>query len=246
MNDTEKEFNAFVRSFGGTLVSDLVGKSPEFSNADYIFDKHRVVAELKCLDEDKLTDPHFMEKASKLYQEAYRKGATRLVVCGTCRVSSADFTPEYQERLMQLYEEPVRRAVKKANRQIRETKQYFGKDNYDGVLFLINENNLELSPIHLVQLIRRILSRGLYSSISYEILITPDFQATHPSHGGEYMTWAALPSSNQISVAFQQFEAALRESWIKHQEKKHGTHIPLLPFDMSLFESLINNRESKE
>jgi hypothetical protein len=242
MNDTEREFNALVQEFGGTLVSDLVGKSPGFENADDIFDDYHLVAELKCLDEDKIIDPKFMEKVSSLYQEARQHGGTRVVVFGTVRVSSSDFTPEYQERLIKLYEEPIRNAVKKANRQIRETKRHFDKEDYDGLLLVINENNVALDPIHVVHLLDRIFSRHLYSSINHAISLTVSMRATHPSHNADYMTWTAISGAGAENEVFRQFQSALRESWRHYQEKKLGMHVPLLSVDDSFFRSLMNKR----
>jgi hypothetical protein len=244
MNDTERQFNAFVQKFGGVLVSDLVGASPGFKNADYLFDKYHVIAELKCLSEDKAMDPQFIEKTSKLHQEAFQHGGTRVVIFGTVRLSADNYTREYQERLIKLYEEPIRNAVKTANKQIRETKQHLGKNDYAGVLLVVNENNMELDPAHVAHLLGRILSRGVYSSINHAISLTVNLRAVHPSHDGEYAVWTDSSPPSTKDAVFQEFESALRQSWIKYQERKQGRHIPLLQVDDSFFRSLKNRRGS--
>src|SRR3712207_2463861 len=48
----EPTFDAFVRSVGGRLVSEMLPKSPDFENADYLFSEPKVIAELKQLDND--------------------------------------------------------------------------------------------------------------------------------------------------------------------------------------------------
>ena len=48
--NVEELFNAYVKSVDGELVSELLPKSPTFSNADYLFRKQRaepLIAELK-------------------------------------------------------------------------------------------------------------------------------------------------------------------------------------------------------
>lgn len=51
-----REFDALVKATGGKIIAEIVGKSPRFDNADYIFPEEKIVAELKCLREDKSGD----------------------------------------------------------------------------------------------------------------------------------------------------------------------------------------------
>ena len=60
--DIEKEFDNFVPEVGGQRVDELIGKSPNFDNADYVFDDDKIVAELKCLQENKLNDANLNKK----------------------------------------------------------------------------------------------------------------------------------------------------------------------------------------
>ena len=243
MNDIEKEFNSFVQEFGGTLVCDLVGVSPPFSNADYIFEKYHIIAEFKCLEENKIVDPKFIDKASSIHLEARQKGGTQTVLFGTRMLTSENFTPEYQERLIKLYEQPVQqKSIKKANEQIRDTKKNLGKNAYDGVLLLINSGNLALDPAHVVQLINRILSRGLYSSINYAIFMTVNLKAEHPSINGDYIVWVPFCKNETGNENFKQFEEALRKSWQRHLEQNLGIQIPFRTVDDKFF-SLLKNKK---
>ena len=242
MNDIEKKFDFFVHEFGGTAVRELVGASPLFSNADYIFEKYHVIAELKCLEENKIADPEFIDKVSSIYREALQKGGTKAIVFGTCMLTSENFTPEYQQRLIKLYEKPVQRSIKKANQQIRETKEYLGKNAYDGVLLLINSGNFALDPAHVVQLIDRLLSREFYSSINYAIFITVNLKAEHPSSDGDYMVWVTFYKRETGNENFKQFEEALRKSWQKHLEYTLGMQIPFRTVEDRFFSSLKNKK----
>jgi len=243
MNDIEKVFDVFVQEFGGTFVRDLIGSSPPFDNADYLFEKYHVIAELKCLEDNKLGDAKFLKKVSSIYLDALQKGGTRKIVFGTIRLTSEDFTPEYQKRLFKLYEQPVQNRIKKANKQIRYTRKHLGKDTYKGVLILINTGNLALDPVHVVQLLDRIFSRGLYSSIDYTIFLTVNLTAKHPSRDVEHMVWVSLYKKLVGNEIFNKFEAALRKSWQKHLEYNLGVQIPFQTAEEDFFHLLENRKD---
>lgn len=80
MINTEEEFNDCVKSVGGIKVSDLVGSSPGFSNADYLFNEYNVIAELKCLEEDKIKDKNIRDKASEIYRRCLNKNKAPVLV----------------------------------------------------------------------------------------------------------------------------------------------------------------------
>lgn len=55
--DVEQQLSQCVQAIGDRLVPDLVGLSPSFDNADYLFDEFDVVAELKILAVDQMHEP---------------------------------------------------------------------------------------------------------------------------------------------------------------------------------------------
>lgn len=65
----ENEFDKFVSDVDGQRVDDIIGKSPNFLNADYIFSEDKIVAELKCLQDNKLNDKKLNKKITKLYEK---------------------------------------------------------------------------------------------------------------------------------------------------------------------------------
>src|SRR5689334_13066650 len=75
--EIEPEFDKLVREAGGELVSELIGRSPAFDNADYLFREHRIVAELKCLREDKQGDPSTQSRLRRLWIRWRQKGIVR-------------------------------------------------------------------------------------------------------------------------------------------------------------------------
>jgi hypothetical protein len=65
--DIEKEFDACVESIGGIKVSNMFEQPPQFDNADYLFSKHNVIAELKCLKDDKSADENTQKNLKEFY-----------------------------------------------------------------------------------------------------------------------------------------------------------------------------------
>jgi hypothetical protein len=67
--DVDALFTAFVRSYGGEIVEDLVGKNPGFRNADFLFREAGIVGELKRLSVDGSADAALRRKLTTKYQE---------------------------------------------------------------------------------------------------------------------------------------------------------------------------------
>lgn len=92
----ETEMNRFVREFGGQLVLDVVGPNPSFANADYWFARENVVAELKCLSEDKSQDPRLHAAIQKLSNSFVDSGRIPDPGEGVFGVDSKDCPIEFQ------------------------------------------------------------------------------------------------------------------------------------------------------
>ena len=67
--DIERTFDSFVKSIGGTVLKEQIAGDPTFDNADYIFHDLQIVAELKCLENDKLNDPNYMNKIATAWSK---------------------------------------------------------------------------------------------------------------------------------------------------------------------------------
>jgi hypothetical protein len=73
MINVTESFDAVIRELGGEIVSDLVGMSPLFENADYLLREYGAVIELKCLDDDRIKNKSMLEQASALYARELKK-----------------------------------------------------------------------------------------------------------------------------------------------------------------------------
>src|SRR5215469_7659924 len=94
--DLESIVDPFVRGVGGERVSDLIGNNVKRPNADYLFRRHNVIAELKSLQADSFRE-NFRNKMGDLLGKWHRKG--RLRAYGTVRVDIDKLPPDCQREV---------------------------------------------------------------------------------------------------------------------------------------------------
>ncbi len=70
----EQTFDRFVKNFGGQKISDFLPGNPTFQNADYLFPKEKVVAELKTLQTDFGVKDSFRKKQIELAKTYLSQG----------------------------------------------------------------------------------------------------------------------------------------------------------------------------
>jgi hypothetical protein len=122
----EAMWDEFIQTVNGQKISDLLSKSPSFDNADYLFEAEGIVAELKEVvtefGSSKAFDNGFNRLMERLISEdpSWRPG-----LFGGNEKYPNWFYPEF----VRIFRPPISRILKKANRQIRETKDYFKKSS---------------------------------------------------------------------------------------------------------------------
>jgi hypothetical protein len=80
--DSEQWMNEVIRSVGGQRICELVGANPSFDNADYLFLNDDVVAELKTLHKDFLSDPAVSDRMHEMYNRWLNEGKDVLIMYG--------------------------------------------------------------------------------------------------------------------------------------------------------------------
>lgn len=192
MIDIEKEFDECVKVVGGIRVTDVTGMEPTFPNADYLFYNYRVVAELKCLDEDKIKDEKLSHKASDIYERYLKLGKAPVVVFGRQIITTNGFPEEFSREIAELYRVPLHETIKKANRQIRETKHRLGMDQFHGLLILANNRHSALDPALAMWLLSETFRRYSFESINSILYFTANIKAEHPEINKDLLVW--IPS----------------------------------------------------
>jgi hypothetical protein len=213
----EQEFPAAVRAVGGEVVEDLVPAGARtFDNADYLFRRFGVVAELKCLDKNVVADLDFLAKLGRLYRKLMDEGRPP-VIFGRGRVSLEQIS-RFDERavleLLEPYKQRLGRVVKKANKQIEETAAYFGIQNPKGMLVLANDGERGYEFDLVCHLLFR-LFKNCYSKIKTVLYFTANLSVNVPGFHPAAQVWAPLEIPNRPMVD-QELLKVLMEAWMNH------------------------------
>lgn len=169
----ESEFDAFAYTVGFKRVSDFVGNSPDFANADYINDEEKIIIELKIIDKNFFEVGGIIDRLQTIVTipkniDLNGFGQYEFILPNINREGRYD-----------TMEEPLRRILKKANRQIKETKDRLLDGN--GVGFVLIALNMEriIDPEVIRSLAGEILSRE-FSAINGFIICTPGYGLYNP------------------------------------------------------------------
>jgi hypothetical protein len=166
----EHEFDQFFKGIGFKRVTDIIDGTPKFENADYIHNRHRTVVELKIIDKDFFGQGGLIHRLKTI--------VTVPKVIDENGFGQYEFVlPEMnREGQHDTIEEPLRRIIKKANRQIKETKKYLLNDDGVGFLMLALNMRTSIDPEAFRKLTGELLARE-FSSIDGFIVCTPSWGA---------------------------------------------------------------------
>jgi hypothetical protein len=236
--DVEKEFAKCVRGIGGVVLDDQL-KNPSFSNADYWFPKYRVVSELKRLSENLSEKEDFKKEISLLYQTWVKKKLVPPAPSKVFRINTKDMPEQCALEFIEIIKKRVESStIKKANRQIKETKEFLNAKDAKGLLLLLNDGNLIMNPDLVIYLLKRILNKEC-TSINSVIYFSVNPKVFAPN--------VNLPASFWIDAIFPEREAAdktlrdeLQNAWFAHYSKLiHGpVHEILMPNEQSVLEQI--------
>lgn len=147
----ELVFNRFVESIGGEVVPESAAES-----ADFVFRSERIVAELKTLERDPREE--HVRKLAALAAGWHRR--RQVPVYGTTVIDLRRTHPVAQREWLDLLEAPIEGIIRKANRQIRSTKDHEHLKDAKGLLLIVNDGNLlHTAPIVFMTLVARVLQK---------------------------------------------------------------------------------------
>lgn len=199
----EPTFDQVVGQLGGIRVTSLFRSPPRFDNADYLFKEAGVVAELKVLELDRSKDSHTQDKIHKLYLKWRTNRDPVPLIFGKARIST-DMLPEKNAwELVDVFREPIRLTLKKANRQIKETKAHLGMPDAKGLVLLVNESNVALEPGPMMQMVYQILDSQSFSGINTMVYLTINLHASAPwSSPEKTRIWAVVERDGTCDASF--------------------------------------------
>jgi hypothetical protein len=239
--DIDNEFAKCVKKIDGQVLDEIL-EQPNFKNADYWFPKYGTVAELKRLDENLAVKEDFKNKTTKLYSSWIERGLMPNLI-GTIQFDLSQIPKvcayEYIEIIKCRIENSI---VKKANKQIRETKKYFGNNAKKGLLIIANDGN----PTMKLDLMRYVLARILknqHRSINSIIYFSANLEVNAP--------WLNLKESknffwldciiNEREPAPQELRKELQSAWMSHLSTLFPDQLVaefIAPNDRSLIERI--------
>lgn len=157
----EATWAEFITMVGGKRVADLVPDSPNFHNADFLFEDLGAILELKEIETEFLRTEAAQRRFEGLLDRLLKEDPTcRPLLCG----GEGRYPAWFGKEFVRLARPPLLRVLKKANLQIRETKVFFGIDKPCGVLILVNDGFTGLAPDLIQALVCNALVHA-YSSI---------------------------------------------------------------------------------
>ena len=225
----EENFSAFVRRFGGQVVADILGPSPDHPNADYFFPRQAVVAELKCLEDDKREDQQLQTKVQAHFDRWMADGTIPIYYGDSVRVESKTLPAACQHALLEIYKPPIQRRILKANKQIKATAQRLRLESYRGLLLLANDGNYALEADAVMYLVWRILGRS-FQNITNVVYFTVNMPATHPTTPKPCLVMARV-QRNHLECIDPAFIQDLTSGWIKYFEELVGEPVEEVHLD---------------
>jgi hypothetical protein len=214
----EATWDEFVQGVGGQRISELLPKSPDFDNADYLFESARVVAELKEVETEFARATAFRNGFDGLMKRLVAENPSwKPELFG----GSGEYPKWFYPAFVRLFRPPVSRVLKKANRQIRETKEYLGKSSPTGVLLFVNDGFTTLGPDLVQALVCNLLTNS-YSSIDCFVYMTVNRYVGIKGSDVPRLLWAPT-YSDRGGDSLPQFINDLGRKWFKFLENKIGS-----------------------
>ncbi len=170
----EQEFDRFMALLECTRVSDEVGSSPNFNNADYVNQLNKVVIELKVLNKDFFPNGGIIDSLSSIIIKPVNIAQTG---CGQYVFELPEINREGKN---DNFEEPLRRILKKANKQLKDTKKYYWGDNISYGFLIFAQVGITISPEITALLIQKLINKE-FSSIDGVIICTPYHDLINPT-----------------------------------------------------------------
>lgn len=186
----EDTWQKFVRHIGGTVVEDVLPNPRKFENADFYFPDTQIIAELKEIQTEFSESQSFVTGFGELMERVVRDDpAWRPALFG----GDGRFPPWFRSEFIRLFRPPISRVLKKANRQIRDTKEFFGIRASKGVLLFVNDGFQSLGPEPIQALACSLLADS-YSSIDCFIYLTANSYVSVPGDSTPRLVWAPVYS----------------------------------------------------
>ena len=215
----ESTFNRIIQEMGGKRVDAMLDETPDWDNADYVFESPAIVAELKEVHQDSNDDAGLSERITKIYEKYMKLGAVPPIF-GSQKIRIDQLPEECRLEMMTPFKRKLEGPVKKAAKQIKETKRQLGLPDAAGMLILVNEGSTFLNPALAFHFLHHILNKQ-YRSIDHIVFCSVNMLLRGPAvpEGGLFWSNAGIDGRAQIP---KQFLSKLRATWMSVLDDEIG------------------------
>src|SRR5258708_45167 len=206
----------------------MVGPSPAFANADYLFPEEGVVAELKCMQKDVVKGQAYETQISAALERWIGSGRIS-PFAGRVRIHSAQLPDDCRKELFNILRRPLHAAIKKANQQIKETRANLNLANAKGLLLLANDGCWSLEVDGMLYLLD--ISLGdRFKGINSVVFFTVNMPAQLPGINKDVLVWA--PGHRKgIDPVTDDFLGRLQRGWAAYYQALIGHPVPVFEQD---------------
>lgn len=168
--DVEKLFSEYVEYYGGIVVDKLIANKTNRLNADYIFEKPEIVAELKTFQKDVFSETEDFLRIVDLFEKWKENGCMSDDDLKEYAFRGKQLPQKCIEDMVERASKTIERAIYKANKQIEETKKTFNKQYANGIIILINDGNYFFTNLGFLSVISNLIGRKFTKS-SFDVII---------------------------------------------------------------------------
>jgi hypothetical protein len=213
----EDTWNQFIIGTGGKIVSRILHKSPSFENADYLYQQEQIVLELKEIETEFTNSETFKDKFIKLIERLLKENPNwkPFLIGGSGKVPQW-----FLKDFVRIVRPNISRILKKANRQIRDTKNFFSIKKPYGVLLFVNDGFTGVTPDLVFALAGDILTTS-YSSIDSFVYLTVNRYIEIKDSNVPRLVWWPI-YSNRTDNFLKEFINKLGRKWFEYLEIKIG------------------------
>lgn len=188
-NNIEQLITEFIRLAGGKTLIEYLGYEPDFLNADYFFQNENIIIELKCLEKNIFSEIDDKEKNEVLFNTWLNKGLIAKSDIIPIFLNRKDLPFECLNDVLESTRNSFQRILKKANKQLRTTKEKIGNIDTKKFLMICNDGNYFLSHDGILQMIYNILSVRSEMDINCVIYFTVNQAAFIPNSDLDWHLW---------------------------------------------------------
>lgn len=224
----ETTFDAFVAEFGGKKISDLIENKAQMPlNADYLFEEHNAIAELKTL-EGIYSGPNAIKQLTQAYIDAGCPGSDVMGV-----FFRNDPVPEAASKLMRTrLRRSIEQRIKKARKQLRKSKATFGNDDTK-LLILIA---MDQQPLFGHQTMLFNLATIMGDNYADEhtdgvVYMNPNIPTKIRPDSMEFSGWYPFYRDDEVNNELSAFVNLLGNRWLNYYGKRIGETNPILELD---------------